>query len=231
MKNFWHHISIATNGSVLPWQDHKASQICRLPSVWRMGIGNEPLIQDYNDVSIKCLISSFDGDSTVLYGWVGAKSSQFPDKPQRTANATQYWKCSYLHKGMEWGENRATDGVGMWCDDDNDDRDDVRVRRARPTGLPKQQRMRKGRENGKWGKGERERGPISRSGIPPTTAGGARARADGFLSEGLTAPSSRLDRRTRGRAEAFNSYIPLYITCPGERFWCTLFELMGHGVL
>lgn len=68
------------------------------------------------------------------------------------------------------------------------------------------------------GERERERGPISRSGIPPTTAGGARARADGFLSEGLTAPSSRLDRRTRGRAEAFNSYIPLNITCPGERF-------------
>ena len=32
---------------------------------------------------------------------------------------------------------------------------------ARPTGLPKQQRMRKGRENGKWGKGERERAHLS----------------------------------------------------------------------
>ena len=158
MKNFWHHISIATNGSVLPWQDHKASQICRLPSVWRMGIGNEPLIQDYNDVSIKCLIYSFDGDNTVLYGWV----------PQMQRNTER----AHIYMGMEWGENRATDGVGMWCDDDNDDRDDVRVRRARPTGLPKQQRMRKGRENGKWGKGERERAHLS-IGHPADYCGGS----------------------------------------------------------
>ena len=73
------------------------------------------------------------------------------------------------------------------------------------------------------GKGrERERAHLS-IGHPAdycggSTGAGAGARADGFLSEGLTAPSSRLDRRTRGRAEAFNSYIPLNITCPGERF-------------